>query len=74
LLKVDFTRDLSRINAPVLIMWGDKDAFCLRKDQEIFVKNLKNEKLLVYEGTGHALHWEEPEKFVADLVNFVKAH
>ncbi len=74
LLTMDLTKDLSRIDAPVLIMWGDKDAFCLKNDQENLVKNLKNEKLLVYEGTGHALHWEEPKRFVADLVNFVKSN
>ncbi len=72
LVEVDFTKDLQTIDAPVLIFWGSKDMICFRKDQEDFQKNLKNEKLLVYEGTGHALHWEEPERFVADLVSFIK--
>ena len=72
LIEVDFTKDLSIIDAPILIMWGDKDVICLKKDQENFARNLKNERLIVYEGTGHALHWEEPERFVADVVSFVK--
>jgi pimeloyl-ACP methyl ester carboxylesterase len=25
---------------------------------------------VVYENAGHALHWEEPERFAADLVAF----
>lgn len=25
---------------------------------------------IVYEKAGHALHWEEPERFAADLVAF----
>jgi len=29
-------------------------------------------EMLVYEGTGHALHWEEPKRFVTDLVSFIK--
>lgn len=28
--------------------------------------------LLVYENAGHALHWEDPARFAADLVAFVE--
>ena len=28
-------------------------------------------RLLAYERVGHALHWEEPERFAADLAGFV---
>jgi pimeloyl-ACP methyl ester carboxylesterase len=28
---------------------------------------------MVYEDAGHALHWEEPECFAADLVAFVQS-
>jgi len=71
LLAADFSKGLQTVDAPTLIFWGSKDAFCLQKDQDNLVKNLRNEKLIVYEGTGHALHWEEPNRFVADLVNFI---
>jgi pimeloyl-ACP methyl ester carboxylesterase len=27
---------------------------------------------MVYAGGGHALHWEEPRRFAADLVAFVE--
>jgi non-heme chloroperoxidase len=30
-------------------------------------------RLVVYENAGHALHWEEPERFAADLAAFVKS-
>jgi non-heme chloroperoxidase len=72
LVAEDFTKDLQKIDAPVLIFWGSKDMICFKVDQENFTTNLKNEKLIVYEGTGHALHWEEPERFTADLASFIK--
>src|SRR4030095_2741886 len=74
LVAEDFTKHLHSVEVPVLIFWGSKDMICFKGDQENFARNLKNEKLIVYEGTGHALHWEEPERFVADLVGFIKSN
>lgn len=74
LVAENFTRHLQEIDAPVLIFWGSKDLICFKADQENFERNLKNAKLIVYEGTGHALHWEDPERFVTDLLNFVKSN
>jgi pimeloyl-ACP methyl ester carboxylesterase len=72
LIEADLVKELNKISAPTLIFWGDKDAFCLRADQDIMKKNIKNSKLIIYEGTGHALHWEEPQRFVKDLVGFIR--
>jgi len=70
-MVVDYTTQLKSIDVPVLIFWGSNDSFCLKADQEKFIQNLKNEKLKVYDGTGHALHWEEPERFATDITTFV---
>ncbi|HEU4858855.1 MAG TPA: alpha/beta hydrolase [Chitinophagaceae bacterium] len=71
LMQVDFTEQLKQINAPAVIFWGNKDAFCTIRGQEILVNNIKNSRLIIYGNTGHALHWEEPKKFCEDLVNFI---
>lgn len=55
---------------PTLLVWGDRDAFCFRSDQEALLKAIPGSQLVVYEGAGHGLHWEEPERFAADLVSF----
>lgn len=68
---IDYTKALQSFSKPVLIVWGDKDAYCPKEDQEILNKAMKNSKLLVYEGIGHAVHWEDPERFAKDLVQFI---
>lgn len=71
LLKVDYTNQLKLITAPVLVFWGDKDSFCSKKDQEQLISGIANSKLIIYENTGHALHWEEPARFAKDITAFV---
>lgn len=71
LMEVDFSSEFSRIKLPTLIVWGDQDLFCSRKDQDVLTTTIKDAKLLIYSGTGHAPHWEEPERFAADLTTFV---
>jgi pimeloyl-ACP methyl ester carboxylesterase len=73
LRQVNYVPELKTIKQPVLIFWGDKDGVCFKNDQEVMVRNIKNAKLLVYQGTGHALHWEEPARFASDLLKFVES-
>jgi pimeloyl-ACP methyl ester carboxylesterase len=72
IFKADYTHQLQNIQAPVLIFWGSKDTFCPRYDQEKLHKNIKRSSLLIYEGTGHSLHWEEPRRFVNDLLYYIQ--
>ena len=72
LLEEDFSGGLGRIKVPTLIVWGDRDAFCSRQDQDALTRALVRSKLIVYSETGHALHWEEPEHFADDVVSFIE--
>jgi pimeloyl-ACP methyl ester carboxylesterase len=59
------------IAAPTLLVWGDRDAPVPRADQDIALRAIASAKLSVYEGAGHARHWEQPERFAQDLTAFV---
>ena len=72
LINGDHTADLNKIKAPTLIAWGDQDAFCPRGDQDSFVNAINGARLVVYQGGGHAFHWEEPERFASDLAAFAE--
>jgi pimeloyl-ACP methyl ester carboxylesterase len=68
----DFVGELSKIQAATLIIWGERDALCPRRDQDALLTAIAGSRLVVYEGAGHAVHWEQPERFAADLVAFAK--
>ena len=59
--------------SPTLLVWGDRGTLSHRRDQEIALSAIRDSTLAVYEGGGHALHWEQPARFAADLVAFVQA-
>ena len=70
LLETEFSAELGTIKAPTLIVWGDEDALFARSEQEALAAAIAGSQLVMYAGAGHALHWEEPEPFAADLVAF----
>jgi non-heme chloroperoxidase len=70
LLDTDFSGELGKITAPTLIVWGDQDAFFLRREQEALAAAIAGARLVVYPDAGHGFHWEEPARFAADLVAF----
>jgi pimeloyl-ACP methyl ester carboxylesterase/tetratricopeptide (TPR) repeat protein len=66
-----FCESLNALSMPVLIVWGDRDAYTPRSQQHTLNREIRDSRLIVYEGIGHALHWEEPRRFAADVVSFV---
>jgi non-heme chloroperoxidase len=64
---------MHRIEAPSLLAWGELDSFASRADQDTILGRVRGSRLAVYEGAGHALHWEEPARFAADVAAFAQA-
>jgi pimeloyl-ACP methyl ester carboxylesterase len=63
---------LGVISAPTLILWGDRDTLIPSDEQDRLLAGIPNARLTVYPGIGHALHWEDPQRFAADLTAFVE--
>ncbi len=63
---------LEKIKAPTLILWGDREKiFPLRSEQETLARRIPDATLKVYQETGHAPHWEDPDRFAEDLQSFL---
>ncbi len=72
LVKAEYTEALREVKKPVLLLWGDQDTFALRRDQDLLLEALAGAKLVVYEGYGHSIHWETPDRVAQDITAFVK--
>jgi pimeloyl-ACP methyl ester carboxylesterase len=59
------------ITAPTRIIWGDRDQYIPLEEQLRLEAAIPGAELVVYEGTGHAVHWEEPARAAADIAAFV---
>jgi non-heme chloroperoxidase len=62
---------LSAITARTLILWGDRDDLFPRDGQEALRAALKHATMICYPETGHAMHWEHPERVAADIKAFL---
>ena len=67
----DFSARLREIEVPTLIVWGRHDAFCSAADQQAMLGLIRTARLVEYADAGHAMHWEEPQRFARDLSHFV---
>lgn len=67
----DHTARLGEIEAPTLILWGDRDAFADRGEQAQLAERIPNARLVTYAGVGHTPHWECPGLVARDLTDFL---
>jgi non-heme chloroperoxidase len=74
MMQIDTTAGLARLQVPALLLWGDRDTFVLRGDQDRLVAALEGSTLAVFEGTGHDPHWEEPARVARLIAEFVERH
>jgi len=71
LLVADDSQSLASITAPTLLIWGEQDAYFLRREQQFLVQGIPDARLTVYEDTGHSPQWERPEQFARHVQSFL---
>ena len=71
LFEETFPDELAKIQAPTLIVWGDRDPIITNEDQLALAEAIKGSKLTLHPGSGHMLYWEEPTLIAEDIVTFI---
>jgi pimeloyl-ACP methyl ester carboxylesterase len=63
---------LGQIAAPTLIVWGERDAFFTREEQDRLAAGIPGARLMAYPETGHSPQWERPERVADDVLAFMR--
>ena len=73
MMRTDLSERLVEIAAPTLLIHGEQDAIASRCEQEWLLARLPNARLVSLDRTGHAPHWERPERYATELASFAAA-
>jgi pimeloyl-ACP methyl ester carboxylesterase len=57
-----FRQAITRIEAPVLVVWGMEDRVINYRNADVFVKQIPDARKVLLEGVGHAPMVEVPEE------------
>jgi pimeloyl-ACP methyl ester carboxylesterase len=66
-------RPSGEIQCPVLVIGGDADGVFSKEEQAQLARDIPGAILDLEPGVGHALNWEDPDRFVASLLRFLGA-
>ena len=67
----DASERLGGLAAPTLVQHGDSDLVVDPRNGELLVELIPDARLSVYEGGGHLFFWQEPERFVREVEEFL---
>jgi proline-specific peptidase len=69
--KFSITHELKKIVCPTLIIEGQYDGYSTGQ-AELFLSGIPKNQLVRFNNSSHYAHIEEPEKFKAEIINFIR--
>jgi pimeloyl-ACP methyl ester carboxylesterase len=69
--RADSTDVVGAIDAPVLVVVGERDGLLPVDDAEALAKTARNGRAVVFDDAGHLPSLEQPDRFNAELLDFV---
>lgn len=73
LALADFSADIPRVQAPVLVLWGGRDSVAPLRNGRVLAANLPQAQLEVFETSGHTPMNDVPQVFHARVAAFLNA-
>jgi len=67
----DFSLDMPRVQAPVLVLWGKRDSIAPLRNGRVLSASLPHAQLEVFDASGHTPMDDVPESFNARVVAFL---
>jgi pimeloyl-ACP methyl ester carboxylesterase len=63
--------ELHRVGCPTLVVWGDKDTMVGVRHAFELQREIPDAQVSIYEGIGHVVQLEDPQRFNAEVAAFV---
>lgn len=63
---------LSNLQCPSILILGQYDPICCKEQQEYYIKNSMNSKIIMFDKSGHTPHNDEPYKFTDIVTDFLR--
>ncbi|MCS6768038.1 MAG: alpha/beta hydrolase [Candidatus Nitrosocaldus sp.] len=70
---VDLKERLHNINVPTLIIWSEKDLLIPVEHAYEYQRRIRNSRLIIMDGCGHTPFYEQPERFVSLVSEFIES-
>ena len=70
-MSFDVWERVGEIRAPTLVMTGDLDVVVDPRNSQLLAESIPGARLEIFPGTGHLFFWEEPERFVEVVKEFL---
>jgi pimeloyl-ACP methyl ester carboxylesterase len=67
----DVWERVAEIRLPTLVLTGDEDAVVDPRNSELLAARVPGARLETFPGTGHLFFWEQPERFVQAVTEFL---
>lgn len=68
----DFSRDIARVTAPTLLLWGEKDDIAPLRSGRVLLANMAHAKLEIFPGVGHVPMDDVPQKVQEQVREFLR--
>lgn len=69
---MEFRPSKPRPGVKTLVLGGNRDSVFSVSEQMAVASDYPNGTLRMFEGIGHTLHWEDPDRFVSELLQFAR--
>ncbi|MCL4488768.1 MAG: alpha/beta hydrolase [Chloroflexi bacterium] len=70
-MKLNLTKDLHKITAPTLLMFGEEDVLKPRYYSDLILAEMPQTEFAILPKAGHALMWEQPDVFNSLVLGFL---
>jgi len=69
--RVGLTREMARVEAPTLVVWGAKDRTFPPLAAEIVARHVRGARVSIYERSNHFPFLDEPDRFNREVIDFL---